>query len=277
MKIRGITLHDMHLHIRQGCTVAEYLEKAQSLGIEVMGITEHLWDLESVPVEETPETAYGISYYREKTLSRILSMRSSFQGDTGDVHLYWGCETEFSGPLGKVGITPERAAALDYVVTPHSHFYLPGFTYPAQMQDPKALAGYMVDTFCQVALSPVTDVIAHPFDPTAAAFQEPEMLRSIFSYLPEQQLRYCFDMAARQGKIIEINLGSFVHGLRSDLYKETYLPMFAAAREARCRFCMASDAQKPQDLERMCPENVEYIVDAIGLTPEDIILPADVN
>ena len=48
MKIRGIPLHDMHLHIRQGCTVEEYLEKAAALGIEVMGITEHLWDLESV-------------------------------------------------------------------------------------------------------------------------------------------------------------------------------------------------------------------------------------
>ena len=275
MKIRGIPLHDMHLHIRQGCTVEEYLEKANHLGIEVMGITEHLWDLETVPVPDAPEYAFGLNYYREKTLSKIHTAKAMFTGETGDVALFWGCETEFSGPLGLVGISAERAKTLDYVVTPHSHFYLPGFTWPAEMTEPKALAGYMVDTFCQVALSPMTDVIAHPFDPTGAAFQAPDDLREIFSHLPRTQLEYCFGMAAKQGKIIEVNLGSFVHGLRNDLYKETYIPMFAAAKEAGCKFCLASDAQKPDDLQRIAPENAEYIIDAIGLTVEDIALPVN--
>lgn len=108
----------------------------------------------------------------------------------------------------------------------------------------------MVDTFCQVALCPVTDIIAHPFDPTAADFQQPEMLREIFMHLPHQQLIYCFSMAAKQQKVIEINLGSFVHGVKNELYRQTYLPMFAAAKEAGCKFCLASDAQKPEDLQQ---------------------------
>ena len=278
MEVRGIKLHDMHLHIQKGSTVQQYLQKAQTLGIELMGITEHVWDMVSVPVEHTAHSAVGLAYYQDKTLERVLEMRRSYEQETvsgdGIPQLFWGCETEFAGALGKVGISGERAKLLEYVVTPHSHFFLPGFTYPADMQEPKALAGYMVDTFCQVALCPVTDIIAHPFDPTAADFQQPEMLREIFMHLPHQQLIYCFSMAAKQQKVIEINLGSFVHGVKNELYRQTYLPMFAAAKEAGCKFCLASDAQKPEDLQRICPENVEYLIDELKLTAEDFALPS---
>ena len=47
--------------------------------------------------------------------------------------------------------------------------------------------------------------------------------------------------------------------------------------------CLAiTPAMKKLGIHNRCrifeiPKNVEYIVDAIGLTPEDIILPADVN
>ena len=57
MEVRGIKLHDMHLHIQKGSTVQQYLQKAQTLGIELMGITEHVWDMSSVPVEHTAHSA----------------------------------------------------------------------------------------------------------------------------------------------------------------------------------------------------------------------------
>ena len=40
--------------------VQQYLQKAQTLGIELMGITEHVWDMSSVPVEPTAHSAVGL-------------------------------------------------------------------------------------------------------------------------------------------------------------------------------------------------------------------------
>jgi sugar (pentulose or hexulose) kinase len=60
-----------------------------------------------------------------------------------------------------------------------------------------------------------------------------------------------------------------------DALAENVIAGLAAAKEAGCKFCLASDAQKPDDLQRIVPENAEYIIDAIGLTVEDIALPVN--
>ena len=59
-------------------------------------------------------------FLRGGTLERVLEMRRSYEQETvsgdGIPQLFWGCETEFAGALGKVGISGERAKLLDYVV-----------------------------------------------------------------------------------------------------------------------------------------------------------------
>ena len=264
MEIRDIPLHDAHLHIQKGQPISVYLEIAESLGTEFLGITEHLWDTANIPTDEP--------YYQDKTLERILDMRKNApQADSPKI--LWGCETEYAGTISQVGIRPPQSDALDYIVVPHSHFFLPGFTFPAGMSQPEEIAGYMVKTFREVAALPFDAVIAHPFDPTASQFQQEDFLSSVFQFLPEPLLRDCFSLAAQNRKIIEINLGSFVHGLKSSLYQRTFLTMFAAAKQEGCRFCLASDAQKPADLHRLGAENARYIIEALDLHREDIIIP----
>jgi len=264
MKIRDIPLHDAHLHIKKGEPISSYLEIAETLGTETLGITEHLWDIANIPT--------GEAYYQDKTLERVLDMRKAAPCPERP-KILWGCETEYAGVSSQVGICPPRSELLDYVVIPHSHFFLPGFTFPAGMSKPGEIAGYMVKTFREVAVLPFGAVIAHPFDPTASQFQREDFLASVFGFLPETLLRECFSLAARNRKIIEINLGSFVHGLENPLYQKTFLPMFAAAKQEGCRFCLASDAQKPADLFRLAPDNARYIIEALNLHREDFVIP----
>lgn len=262
MKINQIPLHDMHVHIQKGQEVSAYLKIAREQGTEVLGITEHLWDIASIPTD--------CPYYQDKTLERVLEMRGASPCGSGPVRLLWGCETEYAAPSGQVGILPPRSDMLDYVVVPHSHFFLPGFTFPEELSRPEEIAGYMVKTFRETAALPSATVIAHPFDPTAARFTGEDFLTAVFDFLPLPVLGECFSSAARAGKIIEINLGSFGLGLRHPLYRKTYLPMFAAAKKAGCRFCLASDAQKPGDLFRLSPENARFIIETLGLERKDI-------
>lgn len=267
LKIRDIPLHDMHLHIQKGQTLSSYLKFAESLGTEVMGVTEHLWDSVSIPTSEP--------YYQDKTLERVLALRKASQEFpvSGPLRILWGCETEYAAPAAQVGICPPRSDALDYVVIPHSHFFLPGFTFPAEFSQPEEIANYMEKTFLEVARLPMYAVIAHPFDPTAACFQQEDFLATTFQYLTVGRLRKCFSLAAKMGKTIEINLGSFVLGLRHPLYQKTYLPMFAIAKEEGCRFCLASDAQKPEDLSRLSAEQARFIIEALDLHWENMEIP----
>lgn len=264
MKIRDIPLHDMHLHIQKGTALSSYLQIAESMGTEIMGVTEHLWDSAVIPT--------SCSYYQDKTLERVLSLRRS-SPHSHAVKVLWGCETEYAGLSSQIGIQPPRSEALDYIVVPHSHFFLPDFTFPAALSRPEEIADYMVKTFLEVISLPMDIVVAHPFDPTAAQFQQEEFLTAVFQHLSEDTLKKLFSLAARNGKIIEINLGSFTLGLRHPLYEKTYLPMFAIAKESGCRFCLASDAQKPEDLFRLSPENAEYIINSLDLHRQDILIP----
>lgn len=264
MKIRDIPLHDVHLHIQKGKTPSSYLEISKSFGTEILGITEHLWDIANIPTSNP--------YYQDKTLESVLNLRK----DSPQSHtpkLLWGCETEYAATIPQVGICPPQSELLDYIVVPHSHFFLPGFTFPASLSQPSEIADYMKKTFLEVASLPVATVIAHPFDPTASHFQQQDFLESIFQFLPDSILSKCFSLAAKNNKIIEINLGSFVHGLRNPLYQKTYLSMFAIAKQAGCRFCLASDAQRPEDLSRLSPENAQFIIESLDLHRENIAIP----
>ena len=265
LTIRDISLHDMHLHIQKGQSVSNYIQTAQSLGTEVLGITEHIWDISHIPTSSP--------YYQDKTLERILMMRSSAPHPPQNLKLLWGGETEYAAVPAQVGILSEQSKSLDYVVVPHSHFFLPGFTFPADMNQPEELADYMVKTFREVTELSVTTVIAHPFDPTAVSFQQEDFLSAVFAHLSPSVLEDCFSLAAQRGKIIEINLGSFVLGLKQPLYQKTYFPMFAIAKRAGCRFCLASDAQRPEHLSRLSPENARYVIEALDLHREDILIP----
>lgn len=264
MKIRDIPLHDVHVHIQKEQFLTNYLETSKSLGTEILGITEHLWDITNIPTSNP--------YYQNKTLERVLNfLKNSPQPLTPK--LLWGCETEYAAPLSQVGICPPQSDILDYIIVPHSHFFLPDFTFPASLSQPEEIADYMKKTFLEVASLPVTTVIAHPFDPTAPHFQQQDFLESVFHFLPESVLEKCFSFAAKNRKIIEINLGSFVHGLRNSLYQKTYLSMFAIAKQVGCRFCLASDAQKPEDLSRLNPESAQFIIDSLDLHRENIAIP----
>ncbi len=49
--------------------------------------------------------------------------------------------------------------------------------------------------------------------------------------------------------------------------------MFAIAKQAGCRFCLASDAQRPEDLSRLSPENAQFIIESLDLHRENIAIP----
>ena len=64
-------------------------------------------------------------------IEHISQIRDQISQDTFGVRVLVGCETEYVGG-GWVGISPQSAELLDFVLVPHSHFHMEGFVRPAE-------------------------------------------------------------------------------------------------------------------------------------------------
>lgn len=257
MRIRK---HDLHVHTHLSlcsgdptATLENYIKRAKALNVEVLGISDHMWDTTNVPGAN--------DWYQEQPYERQLAIREQMPKEIEGVKILWGCETEYA--QGIVGITPERAALLDYVLIPHSHFHMKGFTIPEVMEQPREIAQYAVQTFKEVVQTGLATGIAHPFDP--CRFNEEEF-RAFFASISDEAFGECFGLAKENNVSVEINLSSFAKGVRDSLYDQTYYRMLHLAKEIGCKFHFGSDTHSIEGLGLV--EEEAYIIKKLGLSLE---------
>lgn len=129
--------HDLHIHSKlSSCsndplqTTEAILQYAVDNGLSSICVTDHFWD-------STVDGASG--WYAPQNLAHIqenlpLPMHEG-------VRFFFGCETELTANLS-LGISPEAARALDFVIIPLNHFHMQGYTL-----HPNASAQERADAF----------------------------------------------------------------------------------------------------------------------------------
>ena len=256
--------HDLHVHTSlSACcadgqsTPAKIIQRAADTGLRLIGFADHMWD----------RTRPGASdWYRPQDLDHVVRTRELIPEDTCGVRVLVGCESEYCGD-GKVGISPEAAAELDFVLLPMSHLHMKGFVEPPGTDTARDVADLMVRRFREVVGLGLATGIAHPFLPCGHVDEVDEIIGCI----ADGQFTECFGLAADAGVSIEITLGFFpgCRGPEPDgFHDDTFLRVLSLAKETGCRFHFASDAHRLDgigDVRKLVP-----YVNALGLTRADI-------
>ncbi|MBT4502622.1 MAG: hypothetical protein HOC74_33130 [Gemmatimonadetes bacterium] len=256
--------HDIHVHtFLSSCSgdseaVPERMLAAAAVaGVKTVGFADHLWDA-AVP---------GASnWYRPQDFDHISQIRAQLPEDSGGVRVLVGCETEYVGN-GRVGISPEVAAQLDFVLVPHSHFHMEDFVCPAEVTGSKEIAELLQKRFAEAIELEVATGIAHPFLPCVF----PERTDEILGQIEDAEFGDLFGRAAELGVSIEITTGAFPSlggGEREGMHDESFLRIYGLALEAGCLFHFASDTHSLEGVGRVC--GLEPFVHQLGLTRENL-------
>ena len=256
--------HDVHVHtFLSSCSKdpeavpARMLARAAECGLRTIGFSDHMWDA-AVP---------GASnWYRPQDFGHIMRIREEMPADTHGVRVLVGCETEYVGG-GRVGISPEVAAQLDFVLVPHSHFHMEGFVRPAEVTTSQGIAELLQQRFAEAIELDVATGIAHPF--LSCVF--PERTDEILGAVQDAQCADLFGRAAERGVSIEITTGAFPSlngGETEGRHDETFLRVYSLALDAGCLFHLASDTHTLEGMGRV--RNLAPFVQQIGLTPENL-------
>ena len=124
---------DVHTHnyLSRCCherraTAESYVDRAAELGLSILGISNHCWD-ERAPF---PVSSSRSAWYYAQSLAFAMQVKTQIPEDTHGVRVLIGVETEYCGMYDALGMTPEGARQLDYLLVPHSHTHMRDFVMP---------------------------------------------------------------------------------------------------------------------------------------------------
>ena len=253
--------HDLHCHSRLSLcsndpaqTPEAILAHAKAHGYTCVCLTDHFWDSPVVP---------GASgFYGPQDLAHV--QENLPLPDGGAVRFAFGCETEWCGGAA-LGIAPEHHSAFDFIVVPPNHFHMKGFVRPADVDTEEKAALLLVERLEGLRAKPL------PWEKVGIAhlncglmFSEGD-LGKVLRAVPEDRFRAAMRAFAGRGAGIELNCGCFAENRRRPDYREDdELRLFRLAKDAGCRFYLASDAHHPDRLATV-PEVGPSVVSALGL------------
>lgn len=257
---------DMHTHTNlSACadrttTLALLAEAAAGLGIDTLGVANHLWD-KNVP---------GASgWYAPQDVEHVLRLREELP----TIHaprILVGCETEYTGN-GTLALSPENAGLFEYILVPFTHFHMKNFVIPAELKDPRGIAELMLQRGLEVLEHPTVNCgvptgFAHPFVPCGC-----DRWDLIMSSITDEEFESFFKKTAEKRVSVGIHNGMCGEGpVRAE-----YVRMLGIAKAAGCRFHFESDAHthRPNESESICAEKyrrMERIAEESGITEDDI-------
>lgn len=267
--MRYLVDHDYHIHTKlsfcsgdeaQSCRRIE--EYALESGLSSVCITDHFWD-EKVPLEA--ESAF----YAGQNFAHISQSFDYEPANPRRVRFYFGCETEMNQNF-TLGITPERIAALDFVIVPTTHFHMTGFTVPDRELSAEELATLYVERLWALLSMPLPFEkigIAHLTCPLIAPNGE---YIDVLNRIPDKTFAALFAEVAAKGAGVELN---FRYDATAGDDLAAVLRPYRIAAKQKCRFYFGSDAHHPAVLDA-AKSNFERIVDALDLKEEQKFHPA---
>ena len=301
-------LHDVHIHnFLSTCsndnraTVERYIEIERRQGIRLMGFANHTWD-ETVPL---PVADYD--FYRRQSLSFQQQIRPQIPADTGELKVLVGAETEYCGMFDCLGMSPEGARRLDFLLIPHSHTHMTDFVMPASENLPlaqEAIAKKLAETVDWLPFDDLLRVARRLPHGTVAPFvtQRQERIPFVSDFLVKS-----FDGLMKNQTLnrlvgtLPISVAHPFHPVgephREEILRripdETFGDLFAQAaargigleinpwttdeeermfriaRACGCRFTLGSDAHTRAELSDI--RRQQSRLDSLGLTEDDLM------
>lgn len=219
----------------------------EQAGIAEACFTDHLWD------EAAGEAN---AWYASQGLQRMAAVREALRNlrTKSGLRLHFGCETELKDD-GTLGLLPEHAEHFDFILVPHNHLHISGFTRPAELKDSADVRRLLLRHFhicCDTI--PFRFAFAHPFTPYGFFERQSEILAGI----TDREYEECFQAAAARNASIEFNATALLRkskppvtgpGQDSTLHRE-YKRMYQIAVDCGCSFHLGSDAHAPTTINR---------------------------
>jgi len=257
--------HDLHVHTflssccaDERATPENILAMAAETGLRTVGFADHMWD-RRVP---------GASpWYRPQSYEHICQIREQIPADTGGVRVLVGCETEYCGG-GRIGISPEVAEQLDFVLVATSHTHMGDFVVPPGCDSTQDIASLLADRFSEVVELGLATGVAHPFLPVG----QKEQVDEIIALISDQRFLDCFGRAAERGVSVEVTVNSFpsIGGWEwPGFHDETFLRVLTLAKQAGCVFHFASDTHTVVFVGQSLA--LEPFARAAGITRDDVL------
>lgn len=255
-----LTDHDYHIHTAlstccgdERMTMENIIPALQAAGIREACITDHMWDRRMPGADD---------WYGPQDVDHVR--RNLPFPPSGDLKLYFGCETEFCGGT-KIGISPESYDVFDFIIVPFNHLHN-NFSRPVDCVTPEQVARLFVDHFEDLTRIPLPwhkVGIAHL---TCALTYPGENLHRVFELLDYDRLAGIFQKLQAYGAGIELNGGSFKDDWQA--HEETFLRIYRVAKAQGCKFYCGSDAHAVGALERV-PTLLPIVIEKLGLTQAD--------
>jgi len=207
-----------------------HLQRAQELGLTEIVFTDHF--------VEDPRAPGVVLYYKGSGPAIIANLKKELSRwpvpDGLDV--YVGCETETMS-TGWVGISPDLAHELDFVMAPTTHYHLSGVPQPRSLK-PVDVADHMLTMIESVAHKPWIDAVAHPFAERESLIGD---LRAIYEAMDSSRLTDILGLMSHNGIALEIN-GSSIASEHMPHYALIYSEIVKLAKPLGMCFTFGSDA-----------------------------------
>lgn len=256
---------DLHIHTNLSVcapntsTLLSYIEYAKKIGLDSLGVSNHLWcEEQEIPYINSRQGYYVFSEsYKKQNFNNLSKLLEDEYYNCDKIKILFGAEAEYNPKLKRPAIDKEKACMLDYLLVSNSHTHL---IMDKSMYEPKELhVKFMLDAFENIIESKISEyisAIAHPF----AAVNCPYDNRELVKLITDRQFFDCFIEAKKKNIAIEIN--SKVFEGRDNMESDEMIRMFCIAKSAGCQFTIGSDAHKPETQKDLVKaEKVLKIID----------------
>ena len=261
---------DLHMHThlsscaKPEATLEAYVEQAASLGIDTLGIADHLWDDRIALTSDM----YWHHFYQPQNLQHVLKAREEVKSiDTKGLRILFGAEAEYDPVRGDIALSEEAGEILDFVLIPNSHTHM---MMPKSHYEPyQAHADFMLKATRDILKSPMAKYVtalAHPFDAVACPYDK----ALLYPLIPESEYRDVFSMAAEKGIAIEINTSPFLNKSDEEIRENPKWQFFDIARQCGCKFTFGSDCHHPSSQKNIL--SAKLICSILNLTDKDILV-----
>jgi len=245
----------MHTHTRlcycggRDSTVANTVTEAESVGLRLLGISDHIDVLNS-----------GREELIQQNRDELAQIDTS-------VDVLVGAEVSLTRP-GGLPILPSEVAKLDYILVSANHFHL----HVVQNPEDRTEEGY-ADWFLKMATSAIklgASIIPHPFSyigVRAMGNGRPPNRQRLLDAYERTRVQDLFGMAAERGTAFELN-PSHVESC-SEFFRE----IIPIARAEGAKFSIGSDGHHPGSMHYGGSERIvaiERLLSNIGITESDI-------
>lgn len=241
---------DLHLHTnlsrcgQPDAILSSYIDKAKTLGLNTIAITNHLWDHAIPGWTEwyAPQDFDHIS----KILPEIDTARNC------GLRILFGAEVEYSHAHHTIAISEEHAARLDIMLAPNSHVHV---NLPEKYRgDPQVIADFMLQATDDILNCPVAryvTLIPHPFIANGCKPSVPEATEAVIQAIGEQRFIPRFERMAKMGIALEINASSLSLYSLPQLENCHYLNMLKLAVKCGCKLTCDTDSHAIQSMDKI--------------------------